>query len=132
MAQKDSEQKLLDLRMLEARLEALAKHREFVATRILEIDTTVNSIDEISKANSNVIFHVGGEAFMPASPSKEGKVIVMIGADVAMEKDVSDAKNILASRRKEAEDALKQVQSEMEALNKKIESAAMSIEAESA
>lgn len=129
MTQKDSQEKLLQFRMMEARLEGLMKHREFIANRILEIDATSVSIDEVAKSKGEVLFHVGGEAFMQAKPANEGRVVVIIGADVAMEKDVPDAKKILESRKKEAEDAMKHVQKEIETISKSLEAMLPELEA---
>lgn len=118
------------MRVLESRIEGLAKHMEFVAGRISEIEGTMSSIAEVSKAKGDVVFHVGGEAFMPAKPSGDGKVIVVIGADVAMEKTVDEARALLESRKKEAEDVMRHVQKDIEYLTKKMESAAAGLEDE--
>jgi len=112
---------MMQFRMVEARLDGMIKHREFVANRIAEIEGTVASIDEISKAKGEVMFHVGGEAFMQARPSEGGKVLVTIGADVALEKTVEEAKKLLQSRRKEAEDAMGDIQKEIENLTRTLE-----------
>lgn len=129
MTQKDSQEKMLQFRMLESRLEGMMKHREMVLNRIAEIDATISSISEIEKSKDHVLFHVGGEAFVQAKPSSEGKIIVMLGADVAMEKTVPEAKKILDARKKEAETVSGQVQREIENLSKMLENMMPGLEA---
>lgn len=126
MGQKDDQ--MMELRLVESRIEALMKHREMVANRVMEIEGTATSIEELSKSKGDVLFHVGGEAFFPANPVKEGKVVVMAGADVAIEKNIEDAKTLLQKRKKEAEDILAQVQKEIERLSKEASGMAQEIE----
>lgn len=128
MEQKDSEMNMVELRMMEVKLENLMRQRELLANRLAEIEGTAASIEDISKAKSEVLFHVGGEAFMPAKPLNENKIIVMLGADVAIERNIEDAKKILESRKKEAEGILVQVQNEIERLTKEATELAQKIE----
>lgn len=120
MSSKDQEA-ALQFRLLEAKLEGMARQREMVANRMSEIDATIAGIEEISKAKDEVVFHVGGEAFMPARPAKDAKMIVMIGAEVAVEKTVDESKALLHSRRKEAEDVMKHLEREIEGVTKQLE-----------
>ena len=41
---------------MESRLEGLTKHKEFISTRLAEIESTVKSIDEVSKADGETMF----------------------------------------------------------------------------
>jgi prefoldin alpha subunit len=118
------ENQMMHLKMLEARIENMMKQREMLANRIAEIDATSAGIEEASKAKGDVLFHIGGEAFMHARPSNEGKVIVMIGAEVALEKSAEDAVKILGDRKVEANNILGQIQKEIENSAKELESLA--------
>lgn len=129
MTQKDSQEKLLQFRMLEARLENLIKQRDLVANRLVEFENTIASIDEVTKAKSDVAFHVGSDAFIPANPVADGKLVVLIGADVALEKSAADAKKILEGRKTEIGEALKQIQKEVENTSKMLEGMVPEIEA---
>ena len=129
MAQKDSQEKVLQFRLLEARLEGLIRHRELVANRLAEIEGTIAGIDEIDKSKGSVAFHVGTGAFVPAKPATDENIIVTIGADVAVEKTVPNAKKLLETMMKEANEALNEVQKEIEALTKMLEEMVPEIEA---
>jgi prefoldin alpha subunit len=119
-----SDEEVLQLRTMESRLQGLMQHRDMVAGRVAEIEATAAGIEEVSKAKGEALFHVGGEAFMQARPSAEGKVIVMVGADVALEKTAAEAKELLQRRKAEAEQAMKRVQAEIDSLAKEMESMA--------
>lgn len=121
MAQKDSQEKLLQFRMLEARLDGLIRQRDAIAGRMLEIETTIASIEEISNAKGEINFHVGGDVFIPAKPVADGKLVVMIGADVAVEKTFADAKKTLEGRRHEMGEILNRMQKEIEGTSKMLE-----------
>lgn len=128
MAQKDSQDELLQFRTTEARLEGLIKHRDMVVSRLNEIEVTMNSIEQVAKSKDDVLFHVGGEAFMSAKPHSDGKVLVMIGAEIALEKTPEEARKLLTSRKAEAENVLKQVQKDVESLTADLERMAAHIE----
>ena len=115
------ENQMMHLKMLEARIENMMKQREMLANRMAEIDATSAGIEEASKAEGDVLFHIGGEAFMHAKPSNDGKVIVMIGAEVALEKSAEDARKILEDRKAEASNILGQIQKEIENSAKELE-----------
>jgi len=116
------------LRVLEAKLESMARQREMLASRIAEIDATAAGIEEASKARGDVLFHIGGEAFMHARPADGGKVIVMIGADVALEKTPEEAKKILEERKAEAVKIMSQIQKEIESSTRELEGLAAEME----
>lgn len=122
MAQKDSQEAMIQFRMMEARLETMVKQRDMVVNRLAEIENTIAGVEEVAKAKGDVLFHVGGEAFLPAKPVQDGSVVVMIGADVALEKTVPEAKTMLESRLREAQNVLGQIEAEIENLSKTLES----------
>lgn len=95
-------EKLLTYRYLEARLESIAAQKNILMNKISEITATLNSIEELVK-NDNILFPIGSEAFVPGKILEKNKVIVEIGANVALEKDIDNAKIILEKRKKEIE-----------------------------
>jgi prefoldin alpha subunit len=116
------------LRVLEASLESMMKQREMIIGRIAEIDATITGIEEASKAKGEVLFHIGGEAFMQAKPSTDGKIIVMIGADVALEKTPEEAKKVLEERKAEASKIMMQIQKEIENSTRELEELAAGLD----
>lgn len=123
-----SEHNMTRLRVLEASLESMMKQREMIIGRIAEIDATITGIEEASKAKGEVLFHIGGEAFMQAKPSTDGKIIVMIGADVALEKTPEEAKKVLEERKAEASKIMMQIQKEIENSTRELEELAAGLD----
>ena|SRR5437867_11410490 len=111
MAEKEEfREKLLTYRLLETRLESLATQKNLIMNKVSEIAATISSIDELVK-NDNFLFPVGSEAFIPGKILEKNKVIVEIGANVALEKNIEQAKQTLEKRKKE----LEKTNSEMDA-----------------
>jgi len=110
--QKELQENIMAYRLLEAKLDALVKQRDLVASKIMEISTTLDSIDELIKSKEDLLFPIGAEAFTFGKISDAKKIIIGIGMNVAIEKDVEDGKKILTERQKELEQALDSIQQE--------------------
>ena len=110
---KEMQKKALAYRMLDSRLKDMLQQRELIAEKILEIQTTLLGIDEVMKSQGDVLFSLGSEAHVQGSV-KGKSLIVEIGAGVALEKNVDEAKSILAKRMKDLESAISSIQNEME------------------
>lgn len=97
-------------RILESRLDSMLKQRELIANKIVEIQTTLESVDEIQNSKEEILFPVGSEAYTFGKATEKGKIIVEIGANVALEKTVDEGKQILLRRQKELENVLQEMQ----------------------
>ena len=106
-------EKVAAFRILESRLEALARQREIISNKILEIDSTVRSIKEVSKTKDDVLFPLGSEAYTFGKMGEEKNFIVEIGANVALEKTGEEAIVILNKRKSELETIMKSSQEEI-------------------
>ncbi len=127
--EEDNQQaKMMELRMMEERMNAMNRQKEMIQQRLLDIENTKTSIDNLSKSDGDSIFHIGGEAFISGKPVKKNKIIIMIGADVAVEKNTEDAQRILESRKKEAEVAIKQVDEEIIKITDRLKDSALNID----
>ncbi len=108
--EKELQEKMLIYRTLESRLETLTRQRDLVSSKIVEIISTISSIDEISKNQKDVLFKLGGEAFAYGNVTDKNKILVEIGAGVVLERLPEDGKEILNKRKQEMENALKEIQ----------------------
>lgn len=106
---RELEEKVVAFRILESRLEALLKQREMISNKLLEIQSTLNSIDEMEKSN-DILFSIGSEAYATGKIADKNTLIVEVGANVALEKTVKEGKEILNTRKAELEGAMKEVQ----------------------
>lgn len=107
---KELQEKILTHRILEARLDSLLKQRDILASKLIEIQTTLKSVDEIQKSKGMVLFPIGSEAYTFGKVMDKKKLIVEIGANVALEKTVEAGKEILNRRKAEMENVLNTVQ----------------------
>jgi len=136
--QKELQEKIITYRILESRLDSLLKQRDVLASKLIEIQITLQSINEIEKSKEEILFPIGSEAYTFGKVIDKKKVIVEIGANVALEKTVEEGKKILDKRRLEIENALNTVQkniieisSGLEQLGPEIEELAKTLEKES-
>lgn len=132
---KELQEKILAYRVLEARLDSLLKQRDLIASKIVEIQTTIQSIEEMGKAKGKTLFPIGSEAYTFGRIANREKLIVEIGANVALEKTTEEGKETLNKRREEMENALSTIQrnileisSSLEALGPEIRELAKKVE----
>jgi len=104
------QEKILAYRILEARLDSLLKQRNMLASKLIEIQTTLQSIDEIEKGKGEVLFPIGSETYIFGKVTDKKKLIVGIGANAALEKSVEKGKEILNKRKAEIENTLNGMQ----------------------
>mgnify|MGYP001139997108 CR=1 FL=1 len=131
MVEKELQEKILAYRLFEVRLDGLINQRNLVLNKLTEIDETFKTIEEITKQPTEILFPIGGEAHAYGKIVDQKKFIVEIGAGVALEKTVDEAKEFLSKRQRELEKVLNELQNEilivsgnMEKLRPEIESLA--------
>jgi prefoldin alpha subunit len=120
MEEKELQEKILIYRILEARLNSLIKERSMLIAKLLEIQTTFQSIEEIEKSN-NILFALGSEAYGFGKIKEKGKVIVEVGGGIALEKTPEEAKKTLEKRRLEIEKTLNEVEKNIVETSSKIQ-----------
>src|SRR3990172_2953785 len=118
MTERQLQEKLLTYRLLESRLESLLKQREMIANKIMEIQITAESIDEIEKSKEEILFPLGSEAYTLGKATGKGKITVEIGANVALEKTVEEGKQTLRKRQQELGNVLQELQNNISEISK--------------
>jgi prefoldin alpha subunit len=110
---REMQERVAAFRLLESKLKGLAQQREILASKIMEVRSTLASVDEIVRNQGDILFPVGSAAYVHGN-IKDGKnIVVEIGAGVALEKDVEDARKTLEARLKELEDVFVNLQNEI-------------------
>jgi len=111
---KELQEKLVHYRMLEDRMNSLMQQRNLMLNKLPEIDITKETLDEISKVDGNeILVSIGSATYATGKLVKNDKVIVEIGAGVALEKPIDDAIKILKKRRENLEDAINRFDNEI-------------------
>ena len=107
------QEKILIYRAMEARLGGLVNQRDMLVNKIMELQSTLNSVDELKKSGGEVVFPIGSEAYKVARAIEKDRLIVEVGANIALEKTTEEGKIILGKRKKELENFINQVQQEI-------------------
>jgi len=113
MTEKELQEKVLTYRFMEARLDGLVKQRDMMVSKIIELQSTLQSIDELDKSEGEILFPIGGEAYRTAKIIDKNKLIVDVGANVALEKTTEEGKDLIIKRKGEIEGLINQIQHEI-------------------
>jgi prefoldin alpha subunit len=130
MEQEELQRKIEVYRTLEDRVNSLAKQREVIVNKIVEIKTTLASLEDMEKSNSEILFPIGGEAWSVAKGLNKDKIIVEVGAGVAIEKSYAEAREILTKRATELEQVIDEVSKDIEISSEKLKQLSPEIESE--
>ena len=93
--EKELQEKLLAYRIIESRLDNFMRQRDALINRIVEIETTLTSLKEVGKEDT--IFSLGSGIHAFGKTENKDKIIVEIGAGIALEKTAKEAEEILNS-----------------------------------
>ncbi|HLC48385.1 MAG TPA: prefoldin subunit alpha [Candidatus Norongarragalinales archaeon] len=80
------------------------------------IDATTKTIDGLTGVKEDTFFQIGSDAFVKARPSPD-MVLIDVGANVLIEKEPKDAKELLKTRKANMEKAVGVLQRNLEKLN---------------
>lgn len=122
MSEKELQEKIMVYRIVESRLDALIRQRDLFLNKIVELQNTIASIDEIAKSKGEILFPIGSEAYSFGKIVDKDKIIVEIGAGVALEKNFDEAKEIIQKRRADIELAVKEIQEDAQKLSELLSS----------
>lgn len=100
MGEKDVREKLLRYQLLENQAKVLMERRNFLLTKIMEMDSTLDSLEEVEKNKGKEIsLPLGSGIHIPGTLNKTNKMIAEIGANIAIECTSNKAKEILNKRK---------------------------------
>ena len=111
MEEKELQKKVITYRILEARLDSLLKQRDAIIKEIMELRSTIESIEAMEKADK-LIFSLGSNAYATGKILEKEKIIVEIGAGIALEKNRKEGEKFLKKRIDELNSALKNIEEE--------------------
>jgi len=114
MAEKEIREKLIRYQLLENQAKALMDRRNFLLTKIMEIDLTLDSLEEVGKNKGEDIFlPLGSAVHVPGTLNKTNRMIVELGADIALECTTEKAKEILNKRKNLIENGLQRLEKDI-------------------
>ena len=107
-------EKVLAYKSLEERMDALARQQDAFISKVAEINSTLASIDEAAKSPAEAMVPLGTAVYARGNIDGKSKLLVEIGAGVAVERTTDEAKAILEARRKDLEQAIETLQKDMQ------------------
>jgi len=109
MSKEEAQQLLYQMQMLESYYVDLTQRENTLVNLLREATSAVESIKTINeKSESDTLVPLGLGTFVKTKISSTDKIILNIGADVAIEKNKDSALSFLESRIKEVEVALQE------------------------
>jgi prefoldin alpha subunit len=102
-SEKELQEKVIAYRIIESRIESMLRQREALVNKLMEIETTLRSIEEVERTDEELLFSPGSEVHFIGKVTDRKKVIVEIGANTALEKTFEEGKEILKKRKAEIE-----------------------------
>lgn len=95
----DIRRTIVELRVLESTAEALQLRINLVNANLTELNLASKSLEGIEKKDSNSIFvPIGGGSYIKAILEDTDKVVYGVGAGIAIEKTIKEAKEDIANR----------------------------------
>jgi len=107
MSEEQAEQLMQQMQMLETYFSDLSQRESTFVNILREATASIQSIQSLSKnPESETLVPIGMGTYVPTNISSTSKIVMNIGAGVAVEKDFPSAINYLEARIKEIEVAL--------------------------
>ena len=107
MSEQQAEQLMQQMQMLETYFSDLSQREATFVNILREATASIESLQSLNKnPESETLVPIGMGTFVPTKISSTSKLVINIGAGVAVEKDFPSAINYLEARIKEIEIAL--------------------------
>ncbi len=108
--EKKTQELYLEYQLVEQQIKQLQRQLELIANQMIELSVTKNSLDELSK------IAIGKEIFVPlstgvytkASIKETNELLVNVGANVLVKKDVESTKMLIQNQIEEVKKVQKQ------------------------
>jgi len=114
-SEEDLQSLVVEYRVLQDMSVDLQQRVNVISAFISELQAAANTVEEVSKVGegAEVLIPIGGASYIRAKLANQGKAVVGLGAGVAIEKELSEAKKHLEDRIGELQQALASVQRQL-------------------
>ncbi|MEK6984286.1 MAG: prefoldin subunit alpha [Nanoarchaeota archaeon] len=106
----------MEFQLLEQHIKKLQKQLELVTHQLMELNTTCHSLDEFTNIHSGkeILVPLSSGIFLKASVKDASELLVNVGANVAIKKDIPSTKKLVQKQMEEMAKIQKQMMEEME------------------
>ncbi len=106
-AEQQLNQLVAEIRMLETYYQEISSRVQAASAALSDSRAALHAIEEFGKSpSSDLLVPIGGGVFLPTNGVEVKRVVLSVGAGVAIEKDTDYAKIFLQARQKELETAI--------------------------
>jgi prefoldin alpha subunit len=112
-----------EIRFLESTAEAIQSRINFVNAALTELNYARMNLEGLEKeqVETSLLIPIGGGSYIKAKIESVDKVVVGVGAGVAVEKTLKEAKETLSKRIEELEKLLKRLQQQLTQVAQRIQ-----------
>lgn len=114
--EKKAQEMYMEFQVLDQHIKQLQKQLEMVTNQLVELNMTSGSLDEFGniKAGKEIFVPLSSGIFAKASIKDTSSLLVNVGANVAVTKDVASTKKIIQNQIEEVRKIQKQMVDELE------------------
>ena len=114
--EKKAQEMYMEFQVLEQQIKQLQKQLEVVTHQLIELNSTSNSLDEFNKisAGIGVFVPLSSGIFAKASIKDTSELLVNVGANVVVKKDVISTKKLIQKQMEEIKKIQKHMIDELE------------------
>jgi prefoldin alpha subunit len=120
--QEQFNQLVAEVRLLEAYYQEVTNRQQSVSAALIDARAALEALDTLSKNQSNeLLVPVGAGTLIFATAGALDRIIVSVGAGVAIEKSLESAKLFLQARRQDLEKAITSLESQRKEIASRLE-----------
>ena len=116
--EKKAQEMYMQFQMIDQQIKQLERQLEIVTHQLMELSTTSSSLDDFEKVSvgKEVLVPLSAGIFAKASLKETSKLLVNVGANVVVTKDVPSTKKLIQRQIDEIRNIHNQLMSEMDKL----------------
>ncbi|OGI15749.1 hypothetical protein A3K63_00015 [Candidatus Micrarchaeota archaeon RBG_16_49_10] len=121
MERKDLERKLMEYRILEQNRQTGMERRDEMFARFVEVKGTIESVEEVEKsAKGEFLLPMGSGVLAPVTLDPKKNLVIGIGSDLVVEKDLKGIKEELKRRLEMFANGIESVERQIAAIEGKM------------
>jgi prefoldin alpha subunit len=123
-AEQQLNQLVSEIRNLEAYYNEIVSRIQAASSGLSEFRSAIQAVDALNQGEKNdLLIPIGGGLLLPVSDVQAKRLILSVGAGVAIEKDLDSSKVFLQAREKELERAVTALEKQRKDIGSRLESA---------
>ena len=122
-AEQQLNQLVSEIRTLEAYYNEIVSRMQAASNGLTEFRAAIQAVDALNQGQkSDLLIPIGGGLLLPVSEVETKRLILSVGAGVAIEKDMDSTKSFLQAREKELERAVDALEQQRKEIGSRLES----------